>query len=247
VVRGSALRGRIGADVTTLTRQAPPIESVETGRSRRIGTGLLVAAGGYLIAVATMGLVFASGPPARLVEGLADYAQGETLYRWGFVGASLLAPVFVALLLLLTVAAGVPASSARRSIATVLLAAYVTCATLAYGSQYLFLPRLVALDPELAAPWYFHDVDSIPYAIDLTGYALLGLAALLLASLFAERGHRWLAGWLTAMAVLSIAAFGLHAAGADAVAGVASLTSAVFTVPVVVHAVTAGRRLRSAA
>jgi hypothetical protein len=247
VVRGSALRGRIGADVTTLTREAPPIESVETGRSRRIGTGLLVAAGGYVIAVAMMGLVFASGPPARLVEGLADYAQGETLYRWGFVGASLLAPVFVALLLLLTVAAGVPASSARRSIATVLLAAYVTCATLAYGSQYLFLPRLVALDPELAAPWYFHDVDSIPYAIDLAGYALLSLAALLLASLFAERGHRWLAGWLTAMAALSIAALGLHAAGADTVAGVASLTSAVFTVPVVVHAVTAGRRLRSAA
>jgi hypothetical protein len=235
----------IGADVTALA-QAPPTAPGDQTRPRRIGSGLLVAAGAYVTAAAMMGLVFASGPPARLVEGLADYAQGETLYRWGFVGASLLAPTFVTMLLLLVVAVDVPPSSARRSIATVLLAAYVTCATVAYSSQYLFLPRLVARDPEVAAAWYFHDVDSIPYAIDLAGYALLSLAAVLLASLFAERGHRLLAGWLTAMAALSIAAFGLHAAGADAVAGAASLTSAVFTVPVVVHAVIEGRRLRRA-
>jgi hypothetical protein len=211
---------------------------------RRIGDGLLAAAITYLVAAATMGLVFASRPPAQLLDGLVDYQRGEALYRWGFVGASLLAPAFVALLMLVVVAADVPGSSARRSIATVLLAGYLTLATIAYSSQYTFLPRLGARDPQTAAPWYLHDVDSIPYAIDLTGYALLGLAAVLLASLLAERDRRWLAGWLIAMGTLSIAAFVLHAAGTTTVAGMVSIASAACTVPIVALAIVEGRHLR---
>lgn len=214
-------------------------------RRRRIGTGLLAAAVAYLVAAATMGLVFVSRPPARLLDGLADYQQGEALYQWGFVGASLLAPAFVTLLVLLVAAAEVAASSARRSIATVLLGAYVPVATIAYTSQYTFLPDLVVRDPQAAALWYFNDIDSIPYAIDLAGYTLLSLAAILLASLLAERGRRWLAGWLVAMGVLSVAAFVLHAAGAATFAGVVSLTSAACTLPIVVLAVIEGRRLRA--
>jgi hypothetical protein len=213
---------------------------------RRIGDGLLAAAITYLVAAATMGLVFASRPPAQLVDGLADFQRGEALCRWGFVGASMLAPAFVTLLMLLAAAADVSRSSARRSIATVLLGAYVALATVAYSSQYTFLPRLVARDPETAALWYFHDIDSIPYAIDLTGYMLLSLAAILLASLLAERHRRWLAGWLVVMGALSIAAFVLHAAGASAIAGMASLASAACTVPIVALAVLEGRRLRGA-
>jgi hypothetical protein len=228
----------------SIARPTSPTIPDDAGRYGRLGTGLLVAVAAYLAAVGMMGLVFASRPPAQLVEGLADYQQGEALYRWGFVGASLLAPVFVALLLLLAAAADVPSSSVRRSIATVLLAAYVTLATIAYSSQYTFLPRLVARDPRAAALWYFHDVDSIPYAIDLTGYALLGLAASLLASLLAERRRRGLAGWLVAMGALSIAALALHAAGASTAAGVSSLASAACTVPIVVLAAREGLRLR---
>lgn len=191
-----------------------------------------------------MGLVFASRPPARLLEGLADYQRGEVLYQWGFVGASLLAPAFVTLLMLLLAAVEVPPSSVRRSIATVLLAAYVAFATIAYSSQYTFLPRLVARDPETAALWYLHDVDSILYAIDLTGYLLLSLAAILLATLLAERRRRWLAGWLVAMGALSIVAFALHAAGADAITELVSLVSAFCTLPVVVLSALEGHRLR---
>lgn len=175
---------------------------------------------------------------------LADYQRGEALYQWGFVGASLLAPAFVTLLMLVVATTDVPPSSARRGIATVLLAAYVTLATIAYSSQYTFLPRLVARDPQTAALWYFHDIDSIPYAIDLTGYLLLSLAAILLATLLAERRRRWLAVWLVAMGALSTAAFALHAAGADAVAGVISLSSAACTVPIVALAALEGHRLR---
>jgi hypothetical protein len=211
---------------------------------RRIRTGLLAAAATYLVAATMMGLVFASRPPARLLDGLADYQRGEALYQLGFVGASLLAPAFVTLLMLLVAAADVPATSARRSIATVLLAAYVPLATIAYTSQYTFLPGLVTRDPQAAALWYFNDIDSIPYAIDLAGYTLLSLAAFLLANLLAERGRRWLAGWLVAMGVLSIGAFVLHTAGAGTFAGVVSLTSAACTLPIVALAIIEARWLR---
>jgi MFS family permease len=228
----------------TMSSTTSPATPADLIRRHRIGSGLLAAAVAYLLAAGMMGLVFASRPPAQLLDGLADYQQGEALYRWGFVGASLLAPAFVTLLLLMVAAADVPPSSARRSIATVLLAAYVTLATIAYSSQYTFLPRLVGRDAQTAALWYFHDVDSIPYAIDLTGYTLLSLAAILLASLLAERHRRWLAGWLVAMGALSIAAFVLHAAGASTVAGMVSLASAACTVPIVALATVEGRRLR---
>lgn len=228
------------------TPTAGPSDELDVaGRRRRIGTGLLAAAVAYLVAAGMMGLVFASQPPAQLLDALSDYEQGELLYQWGFVGASLLAPAFVTLLLLLAAAAEVPAHSARRSIAIVLLAAYVSFATFAYTSQYTFLPGLVARDPEAAALWYFHDSGSIPYTIDLTGYTLLSLAAIVLATALAERGRRGLAGWLIAMGGMSVAAFVLHAAGVDALAGAASLTSAVLTLPVVALAVREGRKLRA--
>lgn len=227
-------------------RTTPAAELFEDARrARRVGTGLLAAAAAYAVAAAMMGLVFASSPPPRLLEALADFEQGQALYQWGFVGASLLAPVFVAILLLLAAAAGVPATAVRRSVAGVLLGAYVALASVAYTSQYTFFPDLVGRDPEAAALWYFHDVDSIPYAIDLAGYALLGVASLLLASILAERGRRWLAGWLAAMGALSVAAFVLHAAGVGALAGAVSLTSAALSVPVAALAFIEGRRLRA--
>ena len=226
--------------------RAPAPEGFEdASRKRRLGAGLLAAAAAYVVAASMMGLVFASSPPAQLLAGLAEFEQGRALYQWGFVGASLLAPTFVSILLLLVAAAGVPTSSARRSIAGVLLGGYVAFASLAYTSQYTFLPALVDRDPAIAASWYFHDVGSIPYAIDLAGYALLGFAALLLASALAERGRRWLAGWLAGMGALSIAAFALHAAGAGTLAGVLSLSSAALTVPIVTLAVLEGRQLRA--
>jgi hypothetical protein len=228
----------------TVPNATAPTTPTDVVRRHRIGMGLLAAAVVYLVAAGMMGLVFASRPPAQLLDALADHQRGQTLYRWGFVGASLLAPALVTLLMLLAAAANVPPSSARRSIASVLLGGYVTLATIAYSSQYTFLPRLVTRDPRAAALWYFHDVDSIPYAIDLAGYTLLGLGAILLASLLAERHRRWLAGWLVAMGSLSIAAFALHAAGFTAIAGVASLTSAACTLPIVVLAAREGRRLR---
>ena len=211
----------------------------------RLGTGLIGASVAYLGAAALMSLVAVSRPPARLLDDLAAFEDGLVFYRLGFVGASLLAPCIVALLVLLLAAAEVPLGSARRWIGSLLLAGYVPIATIAYTSQYVILPRLVSRDPQTAALWYFHDVDSIPYGLDLAGYALLGLAAMSLASALATRGRRWLAGWLLVMGGLSVVAFACHAAGFTTLGGVLSLISAATTVPVVVLAINEGRRLRA--
>ncbi len=218
-------------------------------RRRRLGTGLLAAAGVYLAAAATMSLVFASAPPPRLAGNLAAFEQGLALYRWGFVGASLLAPALVTVLVLLMTAAQVPADSARRWLGTILLAAYVPFATLAYTTQYTLLPWLVETDPDTAALWYLHDARSIPYALDLTGYAVLALASVVLAStmLGHSRLLRWVAAWLVAMGVGSLAALAFHAAGASTAASVSTASSALCTLPVMVLAIVQGRRLRATA
>jgi hypothetical protein len=218
-------------------------------RGRRLGTGLIAASAGYVVAVAAMGLVFASGPPPQLGGHLTDLEQGFALYRWGFVGASLRAPTLTAVLLLLVTAAGVPADSAGRWIGTVLLAAYVPFVTFAYTTQFTLLPGLLALDPDMAALWYLHDARSIPYAMDLTGYAVLGLAAIVLASTMLGRSTllRWVAAWLVAMGVLSLAALAFHAAGATTAASVSTATSALCTLPVMALAMVEGRRLRATA
>jgi hypothetical protein len=227
----------------TLIEQRPGDRTVM--RRRQLGSALVGSAAAYLSAAALMVLVAASSPPPALLDDLAGFERGLTLYRLGFVGASLLAPIVVAMLVLLVTAAGVPVGSARRWIGSILLAAYVPLATIAYTSQYAILPDLVARDPEVAAAWYFHDVASIPYTLDLAGYALLGLAAIAFASALAEQGRRWLAGWLVAMGGLSVVAFVLHASGLETVGGIVSLASATLTLPVAMLAIAEGRRLRA--
>jgi hypothetical protein len=229
--------------MSTLVEQRPGDHTVI--RRRQLGSALIGAAVAYLCAAALMGLVAASSPPAALLDDLAGFERGLTLYRLGFVGASLLAPIVVVLLVLLVTAAGVPVGSARRWVGSILLAAYVPLATIAYTSQYAILPDLVARDPEAVAAWYFHDVASIPYALDLAGYALLGLAAIVFASALAEQERRWLAGWLTAMGSLSVVAFVLHASGLETAGGIVSVASAALTLPVAVLAIAEGWRLRT--
>jgi hypothetical protein len=216
-------------------------------RLRRIGTALVAAGAVYLAAAAGMALVFASGPPSQLEGHLAELEQGFGLYRWGFVGASLLAPALITVLLLLVTAAGVPSDAVCRWIGTVLLAGYLPLATIAYSTQYMVLPGLLELDLDAAALWYFHDARSIPYALDLTGYAVLGLAAIVLAVPLRDRSRllRWVAGWMVAMGLLSVTALVLHAVGASTAASVSSGASALCTLPIMALALVEGRRLRA--
>ncbi len=159
----------------------------------------------------------------------------------------MLAPTLIAVLLLLVTAAGVSAESAGRWIGSVLLAAYAPFTTLAYTTQFTLLPGLLAVEADAAALWYFHDARSIPYALDLTGYAVLGLAAIVLAATLWGRGGllRWAALWMVAMGVLSLAALVFHSVGVAAAASVATALSALCTLPFVGLAIVHGRRLRA--
>ena len=232
--------------MSTVQGQTGPVGQPHGDRQRQLGTALIAAATGYLAAAGLMGLVFASSPPPELSGHLADFLDGLVLYRWGFVGASLLAPCIVTVLVLLTTLAEVQADSVRRWVGAILLAAYVPFVTIAYTSQYTFLPGLVDRDPEAAALWYLHDPGSLPYALDLTGYALLGLAAVVLATTLTGRSKRetWIGIALIAMGVLSLAALAFHAAGLRTATSVATLSSALCTLPVMVLAIARGRRLR---
>ncbi len=197
-------------------------------------------------ALALMGLVFLSGPPPRIVGHVEEFTDGLVLFKLGFVGASLIAPTFAATLLLLQRVAGVPPHSARRAVAQLLLAGYLTLATVAYTTQYTFLPGLVERDPQSAGMWYLHDATSLTYALDLTGYALLALAALVIASTLVGSGGRLraIAGCLVAMAALSLAALGLHAGGVAGAASVATIGSALFTLPILLLSIALGREIR---
>ena len=190
------------------------------------------------------------GPPLLRVHHLtrADFREGLVLHRWGFVGASLLAPALVSVLLLLLAAAEVPLDSARRWIGTALLAGYLPFATIAYTSQYTFLPGLAERDVDTAALWYLHDAASLTYALDLTGDALLGMAAIVLASTLTGRRMRLtsIALALVAMGVLSLVALAFHAAGFRTATSIATVSSAVCTLPVMLLAIAEGRHLRRA-
>ena len=83
-------------------------------------------------------------------------------------------------------------------------------------------------------------------AFTLTGYALLAVAAIVLASTLPRRRlrWRWIAGLLIGMGVFSLVAFALHAAALSSAASAASGTSALFTLPVMALAIAEGRELR---
>ncbi len=234
--------------MSTVQGQTGPVGQHHPDRQRQLGTALIAAAIGYLAAAGLMGLVFASSPPPELSGHLADFLDGLVLYRWGFVGASLLAPCIVAVLVLLLTLAEVRPDSVRRWVGAILLAAYVPFATIAYTSQYTFLPGLVERDPEAAALWYLHDPSSLPYALDLTGYALLGVAAIVLATTLAGRTRRdtWIAVALTVMGVLSLAALAFHTVGLRPATSVATLSSGLCTLPVMVLSIAQGRQFRAA-
>lgn len=210
------------------------------------GTALAGTSAALLAALGLMGLVFTSAPPPRLDGNLDLLLDGFVRYRWGFVGAALLAPTLVATLMLLLRVGDVPATSTRRAVGTVLLGAYTAIVTTVYTSQFALLPRLVEQAPDLAATWYLHDVDSIPYALDLAGYALLGIAAIVLASTLIGRAPRLTAiGWLLiTMGALSLAALGFHGAGWDTAASIATASSGACTLPVAVLGILEGRAVR---
>ena len=215
------------------------------GTERRLGAALIVASVAFLACIAAMVVAMGLASPA---PGLSEQLVTDPdllAYRAPFIPASLLAPAFVTMLVLLVWVRG-EGVGAREAVALLVLPAYVVCSSIAYVSQYAALPRLVELGPAEAAAWYFQDTRSIPYVLDLLGYVFLGIAACLLGVGFLDRDRtwRWLGWFLLLCGGASIAAFGALALGAEAFTSVLTWTSAVLTVPVAGLAIALGVRLR---
>ena len=215
------------------------------GAEHRIGTGLIVAAAWYLTATALMlGAMAATSPAAGLDDELA--ADPDLLpYRLPFVAASLLAPAMIAMVLLLIAGRG-EGVGVRDGLALLFLPAYLACCSVAYVSQYAILPGIVRMSVSQADPWYFPDERSIPYALDLLGYAFLGIAMCLVAVGFlGPRGlPRAIGVVLASVGVTSIVAFATRAFGSDTATAVFTWTSAALTLPLAVLAIVLGMQLR---
>lgn len=60
-----------------------------------------------------------------------------------------------------------------------------------YTSQYALSPRILERDVTIASSWYIPQVNFIPYTLELFGYNLFGIAALLLTAGFMTRRGLW--------------------------------------------------------
>ncbi len=217
------------------------------GSSSRVGAALFATAALVLAAlIAMLALVISSAPPPQLEAAFVADPTRFLRYRLGFVSASLLAPAFVTLLVLLLVARGTPGPGVRDGLGVLFLAMYAPLSSIAYTSQYVMLPRLIEAHPAAAASWYFHDSHSIPYTLDLLGYTFFGIAATLLALGFLARAGlwRWLGTALLLSGLTSILAFAALGAQLETTHAVLTITSAALTLPVAGIALVVGRRLR---
>jgi hypothetical protein len=210
-----------------------------------VGSAMTLVAAAYLVLLAgVVAFVGASSPPAQVDPDFAADPHRFMLYRLGFVCASLLAPLILTLLSLLVLTRG--GIGARDMVGMLILVTYPPLSSLAYASQWTLLPRLIDSHPGAAASWYFHDSHSIPYTMDLLGYALFGTAAVLLSLGFLRRSGpwRWVGVLLLGSGATSVLAFAFLGAGWETVHFVSTLTSAALTVPLAFVAMVIGRTLR---
>jgi hypothetical protein len=216
-----------------------------TGAERAIGTGLVGVSAWCLAAAAAMLALMAAAAPRDRLAAQLEVDPDLLQYRLVFAAAATLAPALVSMLVLLVWARG-EGFGVLDGLAMLALPAYLVCSSIAYVSQLAMLPRLVELDPTAARVWYFHDPRSIPFALDLLGYAFAGIAMCLIAG--ASLGHRGIlgaVGWvLLAAGATSVGALIARALGSDAATSVLTWTSAALTLPLAVLSIVLGLRLR---
>jgi hypothetical protein len=220
-----------------------------------VGRCLVAAAAAYLALVIMMVVVTVLGAPDgdTVVAQIADLARDDTLYRWGFVLASLLPAAVVPLMAVVALGLVAPSQGAGVTEARLcgwagmaLVAAYAPLSAAAYASQYTVFAWLLDRDLAAAANWYFNNTMAAPFTFDLLAYAVWGLGVAIIAwPLLGRSGAlRWLSWALAASGVLSMAAFGLHALESS-LASPASLASAALTMPFALAAIAYGRARRA--
>ena len=226
--------------------------SLDDQGRRPLGHWLTWSSAAYLLLLVVMTVLNAAAAPsgATLTDKLVDLAGGDALYRWGFVAASLVPVVVVALLAVVALGLAAPSqgegpTGARLAswVGIFLVATYAPLSAAAYATQYTVFPWLLRRDPGAAAFWAFVNEEGLPLTVDLLAYAIWGAGALVIAwPLIARPGaYRWMGWSLAASGILSLAAFAAHAAGSG-LAGPLSIAGGVLTVPFAVVALLLGRK-----
>jgi MFS family permease len=225
--------------------QAEQVVATAEDRDARAGRTLAFLTGAFLFVLVGMVVLTVAGAPTgeTATDQLAALRDDATLYRWGFVFAALVSPLLVPSLLvalrLRTTRAG-----AAELVGSAFLLAYLPLVSFAYATQFALLPRLLAAEAPNTALWFFESDVSLPYFVDLLGYAIFGVGAVVLGFVFARHAGiwRWIGVTLAASGATSIAAFAGYALD---VGWLESLTfiSGALTVPLAVLLCVAGLRL----
>jgi len=174
---------------------------------------LLFYGGAALVLVIVLWPVFmaASQFDGTIEEQLEFLTADSSMYKINFFIASLIAPVF--LVVMLTMALFI--ETGRKTpflniMGVVCLAPYIGLVTVAYTSQYIFLPTLLeANNIEAAQMWLFENPGSVIYYLNQLGYMFLAIAMCCIGwkYLFEKGLFRFAGILLWASGILSVVAF----------------------------------------
>lgn len=203
-----------------------------------IGFGLL-----YIVALGGMALVFSANPPTDLIQQFDKDQEIFQRYSRSFMLVILLGPSLVTMITAAVTAKWLQSGVQFWDILGLLfLFAYIPFQSIAYGSQFTILPHLLASDVQSASQWYLHNPHSIAYAVDLLGYAIFGVAAIFL-SVGMWRTFKGYGIFLFVCGLTSVVAYACVGFGLGALAGVLSLISAGFTIPILILSIQMGINL----
>jgi hypothetical protein len=191
-------------------------------------------------------LMTASEITGTVEEQLLQISEAPGLYMANFFWASLIAPSI--LVLMLTFARYTETRKQTPLIyrlSLLFLAGYFVFVSISYVSQYVYLPRLLAVgNIELATAWYFGNEFSRPYFFNQLGYFLFGIAAIMIGyKMFFEPLLPRLIGivlWASGLLCL-LAFFGLILRIEGQ--GLISVLSGLLTLPVGIMSILWGRKL----
>ncbi len=141
---------------------------------------LLLYGGAALLAVIVLWPVFmiASQIDGTIEEQLLLFSTDSSLYQINFFIASLIAPVFLFILLIIAFFVETGRNTPVLNIlGAIFLIPYLTLVSISYTSQYIFLPSLLeANNMETARLWLFDNPNSIAYYLNQLGYLFLAFA-----------------------------------------------------------------------
>ncbi len=144
------------------------------------GTFLLVTITTWVL------LLILTFPEGSLERQLVQLADQPLYFQFTFINASVIAPAVVVLMILLALFTPEESNTFAVSeiVSVIFLAPYLLLTSVAYTSQFAFLPKLVrsisneSMDYILL--WYFNNPDSMIYFFDVLGYTFFGFSAVLI-------------------------------------------------------------------